>query len=65
MTGNNDDGFEFVPAATVGCKSNYRLGTGLCSAIANLFKGPAQQWWDDYVKSPVLLRREIIPACIA
>lgn len=26
---------------STGCKSNYRLGTGLCSAIANRFKGPA------------------------
>ena len=48
MTGDSAEGYNFVSANTVGCKSNYRLGTNLCSAVSNRLTGAAATWWDDY-----------------
>ena len=48
VSGDNTEGYDFVPASTVGCKSNYRLGTNLCSAVSNRLTGAAATWWDDY-----------------
>ena len=48
VTGDIAEGYDFVPAITVGCKSNYCLGTNLCSAVSNRLTGAAATWWDDY-----------------
>ena len=48
VTGNAVDGFDFVPATTEGCQSNYKLGRKLCSGISVKFVGAAAQWWDSY-----------------
>ena len=48
VTGDVADGYDFVPAVTAGCKSNYRLGINLCSAVSNRLTGAAATWWDDY-----------------
>lgn len=48
VSGNEDDGYNYVAASTAGCKSNYRLGLTLCSSLATKFTLAAAQWWEDY-----------------
>ena len=56
VTGNSDDGYEFVAAATAGSVSNYRLGQKVCATITPKFRGAAEQWWNDYSSKPDYLK---------
>ena len=48
VTGDNTEGYDYVPTITDGCKSNYHLGTNLCSVVCNRLTGAAATCWDDY-----------------
>ena len=48
VQGSAAEGYDYVPSATAGSVSNYRLGRKLCAAISKKFTEAAAQWWDDY-----------------
>lgn len=64
VTGNSNDGFEFVAATTAGSVSNCRLGHKGCATITPKFRGAEEQWWNNYSSKPDYLKpncRKVAP----